>query len=150
MSSSTSLIRETPHYVASMCWLFIPPWPKRQSRFVIFLNFCPQIKTNQNNPIPLYQNDPHRVQLEVIGLGAMGMGVGVASAGRLPTHACDMRPEVLSLFESEGGVSCADAAELGAACEVIVILVVNADQTDAVLFGERRCGLDPPSRQRCS
>ena len=28
-------------------------------------------------------------------------------------------------------------AELGAACEVVVILVVNADQTDAVLFGEK-------------
>ena len=74
----------------------------------------------------------------VIGLGAMGMGVArsLLRAG-FRTHACDMRPEVLSLFESEGGVPCADAAELGAACEVVVILVVNADQTDAVLFGER-------------
>jgi L-threonate 2-dehydrogenase len=74
----------------------------------------------------------------VIGLGAMGMGVArsLLRAG-FRTHACDMRPEVLSLFESEGGVPCADAAELGAACEAIVILVINADQTDAVLFGER-------------
>ena len=74
----------------------------------------------------------------VIGLGAMGMGVARSLLrDGFRTHACDMRPEVLGLFESEGGVPCADAAELGAACEVIVILVVNADQTDAVLFGER-------------
>jgi putative dehydrogenase len=74
----------------------------------------------------------------VIGLGAMGMGVArsLLRAG-FRTHACDMRPEVLSLFENEGGIPCVDAAELGAACEVIVILVVNADQTDAVLFGEK-------------
>jgi 3-hydroxyisobutyrate dehydrogenase-like beta-hydroxyacid dehydrogenase len=68
----------------------------------------------------------------------MGMGVArsLLRAG-FRTHACDMRPEVLSLFENEGGIPCVDAAELGAACEVIVILVVNADQTDAVLFGEK-------------
>jgi putative dehydrogenase len=68
------------------------------------------------------------------------MGMGVARSllrADFRTHACDMRPDVLSLFESEGGVPCADAAQLGAACEVIVILVVNADQTDAVLFGEK-------------
>jgi 3-hydroxyisobutyrate dehydrogenase and related beta-hydroxyacid dehydrogenases len=36
----------------------------------------------------------------VIGLGAMGMGVArsLLRAG-FRTHACDMRPEVLSLFE---------------------------------------------------
>jgi putative dehydrogenase len=34
----------------------------------------------------------------------------------------------LQQFESEGGVACADPAELGAACEVIITLVVNADQ----------------------
>jgi putative dehydrogenase len=74
----------------------------------------------------------------VIGLGAMGMGVARSLLrADFRTHACDMRPDVLSLFESEGGVPCADAAQLGAACEVIVILVVNADQTDAVLFGEK-------------
>jgi L-threonate 2-dehydrogenase len=39
----------------------------------------------------------------VIGLGAMGMGVArsLLRAG-FRTHTCDMRPEVLGLFESEG------------------------------------------------
>ena len=68
----------------------------------------------------------------------MGMGVArsLLRAG-FRTHACDMRPEVLSLFEVKAAFPASTPAELGAACEVIVILVVNADQTDAVLFGER-------------
>ena len=74
----------------------------------------------------------------VIGLGAMGLGVArsLLRAG-FHTHACDVRPEVLQQFESEGGVACASPAALGAACEVVVIVVVNADQTEAVLFGDK-------------
>jgi L-threonate 2-dehydrogenase len=74
----------------------------------------------------------------VIGLGAMGFGVArsLLRAG-FRTHAFDVRPEVLQRFESEGGVACADAAALGSVCEVIVTVVVNADQTDAVLLGDK-------------
>src|ERR1019366_10280035 len=53
------------------------------------------------------------------------------------THACDVRREVLAGFAAEGGVACATPAELGAACEVVLTLVVNAEQTEAVLLGER-------------
>lgn len=74
----------------------------------------------------------------VIGLGAMGFGVArsLLHSG-FDTRACDVRPEVLKRFESEGGITCADAAALGAVCEVIVTVVVNADQTESVLFGEK-------------
>lgn len=74
----------------------------------------------------------------VIGLGAMGLGVArsLLRAG-LRVHACDLRSEVLNAFVAEGGVGCATPAELGAQCEVIVTLVVNAAQTEAVLFGEQ-------------
>ena len=73
----------------------------------------------------------------VIGLGAMGLGVArsLLRAG-FRTFTYDVRPEVLQQFASEGGIACAKPAELGAACEVIVIVVVNADQTEAVLFGD--------------
>jgi 3-hydroxyisobutyrate dehydrogenase len=43
---------------------------------------------------------------------------------------------VLDAFLAEGGVACATPAELGAACEVVLTLVVNAQQTEAVLLGE--------------
>eukprot|EP01037_Dinobryon_pediforme_P028837 gene28837-32258_t len=73
----------------------------------------------------------------VIGLGAMGLGVArsLLRAG-FKVYACDVRKEVLDKFAAEGGVACANPAELGAAVEVLVTLVVNAAQTETVLFGE--------------
>ncbi|HZZ11626.1 MAG TPA: L-threonate dehydrogenase [Paraburkholderia sp.] len=73
----------------------------------------------------------------VIGLGAMGMGVArsLLRAG-FQVHACDLRSETLQAFVAAGGVGCATPAELGAHCGVVITLVVNAAQTDAVLFGE--------------
>ena len=73
----------------------------------------------------------------VIGLGAMGLGVArsLLRAG-FRAHACDVRREVLAAFAAEGGIACATPAELGAACEVVLTLVVNAEQTEAVLLGE--------------
>ncbi|WP_349604583.1 MULTISPECIES: L-threonate dehydrogenase [Cupriavidus] len=72
----------------------------------------------------------------VIGLGAMGYGVAqsLLRAG-FNVHACDLRPEVLQRFADAGGVPCASPAELGSRCEVVLTLVVNAQQTEAVLFG---------------
>ncbi|MGE8488149.1 MAG: NAD(P)-dependent oxidoreductase, partial [Paraburkholderia nemoris] len=73
----------------------------------------------------------------VIGLGAMGLGVArsLLRAG-FRVHACDLRSQVLQAFVAEGGVACASPAELGKECDVVVTLVVNAAQTEAVLFGE--------------
>ena len=72
----------------------------------------------------------------VIGLGAMGFGVAqsLLRAG-FNVHACDLRPEVLQRFADAGGVPCASPAELGSRCDVVLTLVVNAQQTEAVLFG---------------
>ncbi|WP_186152789.1 L-threonate dehydrogenase [Burkholderia gladioli] len=77
-------------------------------------------------------------QVGVIGLGAMGLGVArsLLRAG-FRIHACDLREDVLAAFAAEGGVPCATPAELGARCEVLITLVVNAAQTEAVLFGEQ-------------
>ncbi|MDY7545176.1 NAD(P)-dependent oxidoreductase [Glaciimonas sp. CA11.2] len=77
------------------------------------------------------------INVGVIGLGAMGLGVArsLLRAG-LRTHACDLRPPVLAQFSSEGGIACATPAELGAQCDVVITVVVNAAQTEQVLFGE--------------
>ncbi|MDN7755027.1 L-threonate dehydrogenase [Burkholderia gladioli] len=77
-------------------------------------------------------------QVGVIGLGAMGLGVArsLLRAG-FRVHACDLREDVLAAFAAEGGAPCATPAELGARCEVLITLVVNAAQTEAVLFGEQ-------------
>jgi 3-hydroxyisobutyrate dehydrogenase len=66
------------------------------------------------------------------------MGLGVAHSllrAGFRVHACDLRSAVLERFAAEGGIPCANPADLGAQCEVVITLVVNAVQTEAVLFG---------------
>jgi 3-hydroxyisobutyrate dehydrogenase len=72
----------------------------------------------------------------VIGVGAMGMGV-VASLrrGGFPTHARDIRPEAHREAESRGAICHPDAAALARACDIAIVLVVDAAQVDDVLFG---------------
>ena len=73
----------------------------------------------------------------VIGLGAMGLGVArsLLRAG-FAVHACDVRASVLEAFASEGGVACTSPAALADSCDILITVVVNAEQTEAVLFGE--------------
>jgi 3-hydroxyisobutyrate dehydrogenase len=72
----------------------------------------------------------------LIGLGAMGAGMA-ASLRRAgcDVHVHDVRPGVAEAFAREGGTPCATAAELAAACEVVISVVVNLQQTEDVLFG---------------
>nr|WP_180317554.1 L-threonate dehydrogenase [Delftia acidovorans] len=73
----------------------------------------------------------------VIGLGAMGAGMAqsLRRAG-YHVHVHDIRPEAAVAFAAEGGTACATLADMAAACRIIVSVVVNAQQTEAVLFGE--------------
>ena len=76
----------------------------------------------------------------LIGLGAMGSGMAqsLRRAGHT-VHVFDVRPEAAQAFAAGGGVACASLAELGAACDVVISVVVNAAQTEAVLFGDGGC-----------
>ncbi|HEY8361142.1 MAG TPA: L-threonate dehydrogenase, partial [Ramlibacter sp.] len=49
----------------------------------------------------------------------------------------DVRTDVAQGFAAGGGTACASPAELGARCDVVVSVVVNAAQTESVLFGEQ-------------
>ncbi|KQM79921.1 L-threonate dehydrogenase [Xylophilus sp. Leaf220] len=72
----------------------------------------------------------------LIGLGAMGLGMAqsLRRAGfDIAVH--DVRTEAAEAFAQEGGRACAKLPELGAQCDVVVSVVVNAAQTEAVLFG---------------
>ena len=74
----------------------------------------------------------------VIGLGAMGLGMAqsLRRAGYL-VHVCDIRAETAQAFAAGGGVACVTPAELAARCETVVSVVVNAAQTEDVLFGHQ-------------
>jgi 3-hydroxyisobutyrate dehydrogenase len=73
----------------------------------------------------------------LIGLGAMGRGMA-ASLRRAGwrVHVCDVRAEAAQAFATEGGVACASPADVARTCEVVVSVVVDAAQTEAVLFGD--------------
>ena len=81
---------------------------------------------------------PQKVGL--VGLGAMGRGMAssLRRAG-FALHVFDVRAEAAEAFAKEGGTACASLADLGARCDVVVSVVVNAAQTEAVLFGEGGC-----------
>ena len=73
----------------------------------------------------------------LIGLGAMGSGMAASlrRAGH-KVQVFDVRREVAQAFAKDGGVAHDTLASLGAACDVIVSVVVNAAQTESVLFGD--------------
>lgn len=73
----------------------------------------------------------------LIGLGAMGAGIAATlRRNGYEMHVCDARPGVAAAFAAEGGVACGTPADVAKACEVVVSVVVNAQQTDSVLFGD--------------
>ena len=74
--------------------------------------------------------------LGVVGLGSMGLGAACSALRRgLATWGCDPRPEARAAFQQAGGQAVAQASGL-AHCDVVLLLVVNAAQTEQVLFGE--------------
>ena len=75
--------------------------------------------------------------LGVIGLGSMGFGAAVTALRKgVPTIGLDTRAEARERFIAEGGRATDSLAELGAQCDAVVVLVVNAAQTETVLFGD--------------
>ena len=72
----------------------------------------------------------------VIGLGSMGMGVArtLLKEG-FKVYAFDVRREAIQAFRRAGGIAAASPAEIGANAGVVIVLVVNAEQTDMALFG---------------
>lgn len=78
-----------------------------------------------------------RNRICVIGLGSMGMGMAQAMLRKgLDVSGYDLNPEAMKRFESMGGGGAAPAARAAQDATILVSVVVNAAQTEAVLFGE--------------
>ncbi|MBC7733017.1 MAG: NAD-binding protein [Bacteriovorax sp.] len=66
----------------------------------------------------------------------MGFGAAVTALRRgVTTVGLDTHPPARERFIAEGGAAAESLAALGAQCDAVVVLVVNAAQTEAVLFG---------------
>ena len=75
--------------------------------------------------------------LGVIGLGTMGYGAAISAQRRgFFTLGLDISPANIKRFTDTGGKVASDIASLTAECDAFLILVVNATQTEAVLFGD--------------
>lgn len=73
----------------------------------------------------------------VIGLGAMGLGIAqTLRKNGYTVYACDLRPDAAVDFARQGGVACVTPTELASQVGVVISVVVDAAQTEAVLFGE--------------
>ena len=74
----------------------------------------------------------------VIGLGSMGMGIAQSLLrSGFEVHACDVRHETVQALADKGAHAAQSPAALAAQVHALLIVVVNAQQTEAVLFGEQ-------------
>ena len=75
-------------------------------------------------------------RVAVIGLGSMGFGMATSlrRAG-LNVTGCDVSADAVAQFVHEGGQGAASPAAAAQHADIVVTVVVNAAQTEAVLFG---------------
>ena len=72
----------------------------------------------------------------VIGLGSMGLGMALSlKRAGFDVTGCDVTPEAVSRLVSEGGRSAATPADAADGVDAVVSVVVNAAQTETILFG---------------
>lgn len=72
----------------------------------------------------------------VIGLGSMGLGMALSlKRAGFDVTGCDVTPEAVSRLVSEGGRSAATPADAADGADAVVSVVVNAAQTETILFG---------------
>jgi len=75
-------------------------------------------------------------EIAVIGLGSMGYGIAasILRAGH-HTFGLDINPELRARFLAEGG-SAGELEDVAANLDAVVVVVLNAAQTECVLFGD--------------
>jgi putative dehydrogenase len=80
------------------------------------------------------------MKVGVIGLGTMGMGaaLNLLRKGHAVTG-CDTRDSARAEFVTAGGAAVASPAGFPADTDAVVVFVVNAAQTEDVLFGAQGC-----------
>ena len=77
-----------------------------------------------------------KLNAAIIGLGSMGLGMAqsMLKAG-IRTSGFDVNPASLHAVIAEGGIAATSAGEAAKDCDVLLTVVVNAEQTRSILFG---------------
>lgn len=85
-------------------------------------------------------------QIAVIGLGSMGFGMAMSlKRAGFDVVGCDVSPAGRERFVAEGGRVAAMPAAAAAGADIVISVVVNAAQTEAVLFGAEGCAETMPA-----
>ena len=77
------------------------------------------------------------MKVGVIGLGSMGLGMATSIAARgIQVSGYDLKPDAAVRLAEAGGIIAASAQEAAQDVDALIVVVVNAAQTDGVLFGD--------------
>ncbi len=80
---------------------------------------------------------PNAAVASVIGLGSMGFGMAQSlSRAGFSVSGFDISQDARARLADEGGRAAASPADAAAGADVVVSVVVNAAQTEAILFGD--------------
>jgi len=72
----------------------------------------------------------------IIGLGVVGLPIAErVAAAVFPLAVHDVRPEPVATLLAAGAQNCRCAAEVAASSDIVISLVLDEKQTEAVLFG---------------
>ena len=75
-------------------------------------------------------------RVAVIGLGSMGFGMATSlRRGGLEVTGCDVSAGSVARFAADGGKGASTPAEAAKSADIVVSVVVNAAQTETILFG---------------
>ena len=76
-------------------------------------------------------------RVAVIGLGSMGFGMATSlSRAGFGVTGCDVSADAVARFVAGGGGGAKTPAEAAKAADIVVSVVVNAAQTETILFGK--------------
>src|SRR3954471_3000558 len=83
-------------------------------------------------------------RIAIIGLGSMGYGMATSlrRAG-FDVTGCDVSADSVKRFVGDGGRGAATPAEAARDAAIVVSVVVNAAQTETILFGNGGVGENP-------
>ncbi|HEX3992785.1 MAG TPA: NAD(P)-binding domain-containing protein, partial [Acetobacteraceae bacterium] len=96
--------------------------------------------SRQWNGSARFDRETIAMKVGVIGLGSMGMGaaLNLHRKGHAVTG-CEVREAARAEFEAAQGRTVSRADQLPADLEAVVVFVINAAQTEDVLFGPAGC-----------
>jgi putative dehydrogenase len=76
-------------------------------------------------------------RIAVIGLGSMGYGMATSlKRAGFDVTGCDVSTEAVRRFIADGGKGARTPAEAATLADIVVSVVVNAAQTETILFGK--------------